>query len=599
MTRRNKANPHFCYHIHLRSRMKLRRGIFHTASFSSYPNSWDIIALMLVFALFVLIAFGAKSMAGPYELGQSIPIHLSVTYLPYYALRTVVRMFIALAFALLFAFVFGTLAAKNRHAERIIVPLVDILQSVPILGFLSVSVPILIHCFPNSMLGPECAAIFAIFTSQAWNIMMGFYQSLRSVPSELKEAADMFHLSSWQRYWRVEVPMAVPSLLWNMMLSMSAGWFFVVASEAISIGHQDIFLPGVGSYIATAIQSADVSAIFYAIASMFIVILLYDQLFFRPLIAWAEKFKAELNQDDVFPESWVIDLFHRARLFKRMGVLWHYCRDSFIHFRLVQTRKRFPVITPHKKHLYNALVIFWYGALAAMMLFSGYLFLKFVQHNLSFSEMRHVIYLGAVTLLRVMVLIALCSVVWIPIGVWIGLRPRVAAIVQPVAQFLAAFPAYLLFPIVVMVIVKLHLNVNIWTSPLMILGTQWYILFNVIAGATAMPKELLLASKVFQVHGWLRWRSLILPAIFPYYITGAMTAAGGAWNASIVAEVVSWGKVTLHATGLGAYISENTTAGNIPKETLGIVIMCLFVLLINRVVWRPMYRLAEERFNVR
>jgi NitT/TauT family transport system permease protein len=578
--------------------MKLRRSIFNTVQHSPYPNYWDVAALVLVFSIFAAVAFGAKAMAGPYHLGQQIPISLDPSYLPGYALRTVFRMFIAMAFSLLFCFVFGTLAAKSRHAERIIIPLVDILQSVPILGFLAVSVPILIHAFPDSMLGPECAAIFAIFTSQAWNIMMGFYQSMRSVPSELKEAADVFHLSSWQRYWKVEVPVAVPSLLWNMMLSMSAGWFFVVASEAISVGHQTILLPGIGSYIAVAIGQANLHAIFYAIAAMFIVILMYDQLIFRPLVAWSEKFKAELALDDVVPESWVIDLFHRTRWFLYISGLFESFREFFINLPFSRREKRFTEPTEVKKGVYRLLVLVWYIALIAMIATSFYFFARFIHNTLPLHEVMHVVGLGFVTLLRVVILIVLCSVVWIPIGVWIGLRPRIASIVQPVAQFLAAFPAYLLFPLVVMTIVHFHLNVNIWTSPLMVLGTQWYILFNVIAGTSALPKELLLASRLFEVKGWLRWRTLILPAIFPYFVTGAMTAAGGAWNASIVAEVVSWGDVTLHATGLGAYISETTTAGDIPREALGVVVMCLFVFIINRLVWRPMYRLAEDRFHV-
>lgn len=578
--------------------MKLRQRLFSTVYSGAYPNLWDVLALILVFAIIITVAYGARQIAGPYHLGQIIPISLDPSHLPSYALRTVLRMFIAMMISLLFTFIFGTMAAKSRHAERIIIPLVDVLQSVPILGFLSISVPTFIGLFPNSMLGPECAAIFAIFTSQAWNMLMGFYQSLKTVPAELVEAADMFHLSAWQRYWRVEVPMTIPSLLWNMMLSMSAGWFFVVASEAISVANQHIMLPGVGSYIAEAIIHADKFAIGYAIVAMFIVILLYDQLIFRPLVAWSEKFKPELAADDVVAESWVVDLFRSTRWFQNLGKLLAHLRDSFININFLQFKKQ--IVEPGEitKNVYRVLAFVWNAAILLAIALGLWMFVRFISKNLSWHEVFHVFNLGLITGLRVMILIILCCVVWIPIGVWIGLRPKAAAIVQPLAQFFAAFPANLLFPIVVIAIIHYHLNVEIWTSPLMVLGTQWYILFNVIAGTTVMPKELLLASKLFGVKGWLKWRTLILPAIFPYVITGAMTAAGGAWNASIVAEVVSWGSTTLHAIGLGAYISETTTAGDVPREVLGIVVMCLLVVIINRLVWRPLYRLAEERFHV-
>jgi NitT/TauT family transport system permease protein len=578
--------------------VKFARGIFSSTKRAEYPNYWDVGALAIVFAVIVAVVLGAKQMSSAYMPGHAVTISLSPHALPAYALRTVLRMFVAMFFSLLFTFVFGALAAKSKHAERIIIPLVDILQSVPILGFLSISVPMFLGLFPHSMLGPECAAIFAIFTSQAWNMMLGFYQSLCMVPEELKEAAAVFHLSAWQRFWRVEVPMTIPSLLWNMMLSMSAGWFFVVASEAISVNHQTIMLPGIGSYIAVAISHQDLHAIAYAIIAMLFVILLYDQLLFRPLVAWAEKFKAELAHDDVSAQSWVVDLFRSTRWVSRLAVFWAYLRDALINIRFFQPKRSLDERGALSQYGALLAVWLWYGALFVILLSAVLLFCGYVYQSLGVVEVVHAFLLGGVTALRVMVLIAVCSLVWIPIGVWIGLRPRVAAVVQPVAQFLAAFPANLLFPLVVVMIIRFKLNVEIWTSPLMILGTQWYILFNVIAGTTALPKELLQVSQLFGVRSWLRWRSVILPAIFPYFITGAMTAAGGAWNASIVAEVVTWGSVTLKATGLGAYIQQATVHGDVAKQVLGIVVMCLFVLLINRLLWRRLYRLAEERFHV-
>ncbi|MFZ2314485.1 MAG: ABC transporter permease subunit [Gammaproteobacteria bacterium] len=579
--------------------MSFLRTTFMTAYRSRiYPNYWDVLALLIVLAVIFLFAWNAKQMATPYEVGQTLTISLAPSHLFFYAGRTVVRMLIALCCSLLFTFIFATWAAKSPRAGRIIIPIIDILQSVPILGFLSVTITGFIALFPNSLLGPECAAIFVIFTSQAWNMALGFYQTVRSVPGEINEAARMFHLSSWQRFWRIDVPFSMPGLLWNAMVSMSAGWFFVVASEAITVSNQQILLPGIGSYIAVAIQAADIHAIIYAVIAMFIVILLYDQLLFRPLVAWAEKFKSEQLTSDKIAESWVIDLFRRTRMMRNIGGQLTILFDRFVNIRFFRTQFGIPVklILPTKENRVVSMLltaVFFVAVIAALVFLSDYII-----KNFSLSATLYVFYLGLITAFRVFIMIVLCSLVWVPIGVWIGLRPRAAQLAQPIAQFLAAFPANLLYPFFVMTIVYYHLNPNIWLTPLMILGAQWYILFNVIAAASNIPKDLLQAADNFGVTGWLRWSRLLLPGIFPYYVTGAITAAGGAWNASIVAEVASWGDQKLVATGLGAYISEYTTAGNFPQIALGIGMMCLLVLVFNRLVWRPLYVYAESRFLV-
>jgi NitT/TauT family transport system permease protein len=562
----------------------------------AYPNYWDIIALFLVLGLITLLAWDAKQMASPYHLGQPTPISLDPSYLPGYALRTVLRMLIALLCSLVFTFTFATWAAKSRRAARIIIPLIDILQSVPILGFLSITIVGFISLFPGSLLGPECAAIFVIFTSQAWNMALGFYQTVRTVPSELNEAARMFHLSAWQRFWRIDVPFSLPSLLLNMMVSMSAGWFFVVASEAISVSNQQILLPGIGSYITTAIKAADMHAIGYAIVTMFFVILIYDQLLFRPLVCWAEKFKAELVAQEA-PEvrSWVVDLLHRTRFLRYLGMHLTRMFDLFVNLGFLRSK---PVHAHALLSVRSEKYLGWaWNSLTLMIVSCTLIFLGYyIFANVPLSAVEHVFFLGLITALRVFILIILCSLIWVPIGVWIGSRPNVAYYAQPIAQFLAAFPANILYPLVVILIVTYHLNVNIWVTPLMILGSQWYILFNVIAGTSMIPKDLLQVSDNLGLNTALRWRRLILPAIFPYYITGAITAAGGAWNASIVAEVVTWGNTTLVATGLGAYISEYTTKGDFSHIALSISMMCVLVLTFNRLVWRPLYAIAETRY---
>lgn len=577
----------------------LRTTFMNSYKGKAYPNYWDMIALFLVLGVIVLLAWVAKQMAVPYELGQAIPISLDPHHLPGYALRTVLRMLIALFFSLLFTFTFATWAAKSKRAERIIIPFIDILQSVPILGFLSITVVGFISLFPGSLLGPECAAIFVIFTSQAWNMALGFYQTIRSVPAELNEAANMFHLSAWQRFWRVDVPFSLPGLLWNTMMSMSAGWFFVVASEAISVSNQQILLPGIGSYITLAIATSNMHAIGYAILTMFIVILIYDQLLFRPLVAWAEKFKteqvAEYTTQDA--HSWVINLLHRTQFLRYIGLQLTYIFEMFVNLSFLRSK---PVHSHPLRSSRYVRYITWLWNIMLICIVAGvaaFLY-QVIFRSVPMYTVLHVFTLGLATALRVFILVFLCSLIWVPIGVWIGLRSNVGHIVQPIAQFLAAFPANLLYPLVFILIVTYHLNVNIWVTPLMILGAQWYIVFNVVAGASVIPKDLLQVTDNLGLGLWLKWRRLILPSIFPYYITGAITAVGGAWNASILAEVVSWGGHKLEAYGLGAYITEQTAKGDFLHISLGIAMMCLLVLILNRLVWRPLYELSRERFTL-
>ncbi|MBW8831489.1 MAG: ABC transporter permease subunit [Burkholderiales bacterium] len=558
-------------------------------------NRWDWALLPVVLAALVLLGFATSQMARPFQVGDALPLTLDPWHLPYYLLRTTLRMFMALAVSLVFSCVFAVLAVKYRVAERVLVPMLDILQSIPILGFLSITVTGFIALFPGNLFGVECAAIFAIFTSQAWNMAFSLYQSLRTVPAELQEAARVFQLSGWQRFWRLELPFAMPGLLWNMMMSMSGGWFFVVASEAISVSNQSIKLPGVGSYIALAIEAKDLGAIGWAIAGMLVGILLYDQLLFRPLVAWADKFRFEESGSETAPQSWLLSWLRRTRRVQDMGA-WvvGQLERSFMFFRRpfdgTSIRAR-PRATP------ASLQRAWDAVLAAAVLFAVWRLVSFVHAEVGWLEAGHVFVLGFYTLARVLVLIALAALVWVPVGVWIGMNPRWSGRLQAVAQFLAAFPANLLFPIAVLLIVRWHLNADIWLSPLMVFGTQWYILFNVIAGASSVPTELRFAAQNLGLTGWLKWRRYLLPAVFPSFVTGSITASGGSWNASIVAEYVTWGDTTLQAQGLGSYIAHMTAIGDFPRIALGIGVMCMFVMGLNHFVWRRLYRLAEDRMH--
>ena len=556
---------------------------------------WDVLAVLLILGLLVFFAEASRHLLQPLAELRLKPVSLDPSNLPEYAARTTLRMFIAMALSLLFTFTYATLAARNKQAERLLVPLLDILQSVPILGFISITVVFFMALAPGRVLGAEFAAIFAIFTSQAWNMAFSFYQSLRTVPTELVEASRNFGLSPWMRFWRVDVPFATPQLIWNMMLSMSGSWFFVVASEAISVGNTTITLPGVGSYIALAIEHRDLAAVGYAILTMLIVILIYDQVIFRPLVAWADRFRFEQEPGAPLPHSWVLNVLRRSRLIDRLmrpfASVWR-------HLLLARWSKRATPVMREPRKQHGWITFQWAAIVTALAAVALWQIGRFVLEGITPSDVATTLLLGLATLTRIVVLIAVATVIWVPVGVWVGTRPNVANVVQPVAQFLAAFPANLLFPIAVSGIVAFRLNPDIWLSPLMILGTQWYILFNVVAGAMAIPAELRAAGANFHVRGWLWWRRIALPAVLPYYITGAITASGGSWNASIVAEVASWGNDHLEAQGLGAYIAHQTDAGDFHRIVLGIAVMSLFVVLINRTFWRPLYLYAERKFRL-
>ena len=557
------------------------------------PNYWDAIAMVLILTLFSLVVWGGRQMTLAYTLESTPTITLAVSALPHYAFRSVLRLFIALFFAFLATFTLGTLAAKNRQCERFIIPLIDILQSLPVLGVLPMSVLVFITLFPGSLLGPECAAITAIFFSQAWNIILSFYQSLRSMPRELNDVGQVFQLSAWQRFWRIEVPFAMPGLLMNTMLSMSAAWFFVVASEVIYVGTQPIYLPGIGSYVAVALLQQNGAAIVYALITMFLVILCYDQLLFRPLNLWLEQFYST-QEDFQSRRSWVVTLFSRTNLLRFITQ----SVSQLIPRRSIPSLKRPSSPIQHRSSIMIALRWAVNPLLILAILSAGYTFIPRLILSYNLPEALMVCKLGAITALRIFILIILSVILWVPIGVWVGSHPKAARIVQPLIQFTAAFPANLLYPILVPAIVSLHLNINIWAAPLIVLGTQWYILFNVIAGAKAVPKELRYVGKSLQLSHFLWWRKIMLPAIFPTLVTGMITATGGAWNASIVAEALSWGSTHLYATGLGAYIAQASESHNFNHLILGVVVMAAFVLVINRLCWQPLYHYAEKRFKM-
>ena len=563
------------------------------------PNRWDAVAFPLIIGILAMAIVGFHQTLAPIATLQAQKISLDPSNLPEYALRTTLRMLAAMVASLAFTLVYGTLAAKSRRVGMVLIPILDILQSVPVLGYISFTVTFFLALFPGRVLGAELAAIFAIFTSQAWNMTFSFYQSLRTVPRDLSEVSRGFHLTSWQRFWKLEVPFSMPGLIWNMMMSMSGGWFFVVASEAITVGNQTITLPGIGAYLAQAISDKNLGAVGWVIVAMSVVILAYDQFLFRPLVAWADKFRMENTASGDAPQSWLLDMMRRTHLIHQLLVPagWLLSQAARIPLR-APSRNGAPSRAASARGSSRIGDIVWGTFVILITVYVVWRVVGFVATGVTMGDVGHVLVLGLITLLRVLVLIAIASVIWVPLGVLIGLRPALAEKIQPLAQFLAAFPANLLFPVFVIVIVHFHLNADIWLSPLIVLGTQWYILFNVIAGAMSYPNDYKEATKNFRIRGWQWWRQAILPGIFPYYVTGAITASGGAWNASIVSEFVQWGDTKVVAHGLGSYIAQTTAAGDFPKIILGIAVMSLFVTLFNRLLWRPMYAYAESRLRL-
>ena len=562
----------------------------------------DGIVILAVFVWLWLLVVLTGDMQVRFDELHAPPLSLDVWLIPYYTARTVLRMFIAFAAALLFTFTYGYVAAKSVRARKVMLPLLDILQSVPVLGFLSITVTGFLALFPGSLLGVECASIFAIFTAQAWNMTFGFYHSLITIPAELQEAASVYGMNRWQRFTKVELPSSAIGLMWNSMMSFGGGWFFVAQSEAISVMNKNIKLPGLGSYMAAAVEAGDTRAAVYAIVAMIITILVLDQLLWRPLVAWAEKFKLEQTESKDNPTSWMLNLLRRSYVLawfaNHVGRAFGNAsqRASLLASDLTQMISgRAPV--PLKALLRIAL---W--ALAAVgvvwLAFDAIEIAREIRTDMTEAEMLRVVWLGVLTLLRVVAMSAIATLIWTPIGVWIGLRPRVARVAQPLAQIAASFPVNMTFPFIVAVFISTHIPINLGSVFLMALGTQWYILFNVIAGAMAMPTDLREAATLFGLRRWRLWKTLIIPAIFPFWVTGAVTATGGAWNASIVAEVASWGNDKLIADGLGAYIAQVTEKGDQPAIYFSILVMALFVVVINRFVWRPLYDLAERRFKL-
>ena len=546
--------------------------------------------------LWLVVRIGG-GMAAPWTVaGAPSSISTDPFQLPYYAARSLLRMFAALGLSLVFTFFYATAAARSRRAAKVLIPLLDILQSVPVLGFLAITITGFIALFPGSLLGLECASIFAIFTSQAWNMTFAFYQSLIAQPRDLDEASRLLRLSRWQRFWRVDLPSGMIPLVWNGMMSFGGGWFFLTASEALSVNNHKFALPGIGAYVAAASSEGNLTRVLLAIAVMIVVILAVNALFWRPLTAWSERFRIEESEAIEAPRSVTLDVLRRSRI---LGIVGHplgrlvYPVDRVTAVFGVTGR---PLKTSTVRRRTGDVVFVL--TLTVALGYGVFQVIEYIAGNVGFTEVGHAALLGLATFARVVVVVVISTLIWVPIGVWIGLNPKVTRLAQPVVQVLASFPANFLFPLFAAVLLATGISLNWGGILLMALGTQWYILFNVIAGASAIPTELRDAAASLRLPTVLRWRTLILPAIFGSYVTGGITAAGGAWNASIVAEVVQYHSSTLSAVGLGAYITHATAVGDAPRLLIGVIVMSFYVVATNIALWQRLYRLSERRFSL-
>lgn len=555
----------------------------------------DIIVCVGIIALFGVSAFLLQRINQPIgPKGIPSAVSTDLINLPYYTLRSVFRMMLALIASLIFTIIYGSLAARSRRLGKVLIPLLDILQSVPILGFLSATVTIWLVIFPGSMMGVEAASIFAIFTSQAWNMTFSFHRSLLSEPKELDEAVRSLQLTHWQRFWVLDMPNAMIPLLWNCMMSVGGGWFFLTASEMISVNNHTYALPGVGSFVAQSAAENKLGNIWWAILSMIVVVLAIDFFLWKPLTAWAERFRITQSASDEERKSAVLTLIRHSHADEVISKLFSPIREwlEIITRPFGRTGSQWPRKASQRKLgdlVFNIVMAVLILGLAAQMLY-------FVATRTGLQEFATAGALGALTFARVAVLIFVSSLIWVPVGVYIGMNPKISRIMQPVVQILASFPANFVFPFAMMWFMAWHIDLGWGSIILMALGTQWYILFNVIAGASAIPDDLREMTRSFRLNRVLKWKTLVLPAIFGSWCTGGITAAGGAWNASIVSEIVEYGKNHMATQGLGAYITNATTVGDSVKTLVGVTVMSLIVVLSNRLFWTPLQRYSAKRF---
>ncbi len=553
----------------------------------------DVLMFAAAIALFYGVLVVARTWLGPFT--PAVEISRSPLALPGYAALSLLRITLAYALSLGFTLVYGYIAAYNAKAERFMIPLLDVLQSIPVLSFLPGVMLAMVALFPSRQLGVELGAILLIFTGQVWNMAFSFYASLKSIPQEMREAANIYRFSWWQRFTEMELPFAAIGLVWNSMMSVAGGWFALMACEMFVLGSRDFRLPGLGSYLQTAASAGDTRSILLGVITMIAVIVLLDQFVWRPVIAWAEKFKVEQVESAEVPHSWVLNLLQHSRALAQLEQKAIFpLRESLMSY--FYRRHTGTSVAPAPRWKSYALGILGIAGIGL----TGYAVVRvaILLTGLDHSEVTELGQGLGATFLRVIAALLIGAAWTIPVGVKIGFSPRLARVAQPLAQIAASVPANAFFPIILLILFRLGSGLGIGSILLLLLGTQWYILFNVIAGAMAIPTDLKEACIVCRITGWQRWRKLILPGIFPYLLTGMVTASGGAWNASIVAEYFHFKGQTFSTIGLGSTISRATDGGNYDLLIAATIVMAAMVVTVNRLLWRRLYRLGETRFRL-
>jgi len=553
---------------------------------------------LILLALISLLYVGVRISIHAPAVVTGPNISLSFSALPWYALLSTGRMFVAYLLSLIFTLVYGYVAARNRTAEKILMPLLDVLQSVPILSFLPVVLLSLTVILPESI-ADELAAIVLIFTSQAWNMTYSFYQSITTIPTELREASAVFRFNPWLKFKTMEMPFAALGLIWNSMMSWAGGWFFLMAAEIFTIGSRDFRLPGIGAYLQTAANAGDLHAVTAGVFMLILTIILLDQLIWRPVLAWAEKFKVEMVSGDELPDSWLLDILTRSWLIARFKERVYEPISEWIDRQISRRWKSDTmVVFQEKQEGHASLAVKIIGVVTAVVVLYGAYRVVLMLRHVEALEWGSISLGVLTTFARVASSLAIALLWTVPAGVAIGTNRRLASVFQPIVQVIASVPATALFPVLLLAMVKLPAGLNIAAIILMLMGTQWYLLFNVIAGAMAIPQDLRYTTDLLRLSRWDRWRTLILPALFPYIVTGAITASGGAWNASIIAERTEFGGQTHSTLGIGALIAGATGAGNYPLLLAGTLALIITVVTINRLFWRWLYRVAEERYRM-
>ncbi|MEO6803943.1 MAG: ABC transporter permease subunit [Granulicella sp.] len=566
-----------------------------------FKRSWPFVLDLTVAALCLAAFYGVLQIA-KYWLSSAQPqftISLSPRALPLYAFYSVVRIGLAYLLSLVFAIAYGYIAAYNKRAESLMIAALDILQSIPVLSFLPGVMLAMVALFPTRQLGVEMGAIILIFTGQVWNMAFSFYSSLKSLPRELGEASRIYGFSTWQRFWQLELPYGTIGLVWNSMISVAGGWFFLMACEMFVLGDRDFRLPGLGSYLQTAASADNIPAMAWGIATVIAIIVATDQLLWRPVIAWSDKFKIEQSAGTDRISSPILHLIQRSNALAaiKLHTLTPLSERIYLTVAARHSRHRAQQAAGeiHPSPIWPGIVVMVIGG-AIILYAAGSALLRL--REIDASQYLLIAESAGATFLRVNLSLLLAALWTIPAGVAIGFNPRLARIVQPIVQVTASFPAPILFPIIILGLMKLGGGLGIGSIALMLLGTQWYILFNVIAGAMAIPSDLREVSTLFRFTRWQRWRTVILPGIFPYLITGLVTASGGAWNASIIAEYFHLKGQTLQTIGLGAQISAASDKGQFQILLLATIVMALMVVTVNRLVWRPLYHLAETKYKL-